>query len=183
MRIAISGSHRVGKTTLVERVAERLPGHAIVDEPYYLLEDDGHEAADPPSVEDFEAQLVRSLAVLADAGRDVVFDRCPVDILAYLLEHADAAAFDRDDWLDRIRDAVGALDLLVFVPIEDADRIALTRHDDVAHRRAVHDRLHDLLVDAALGVDVELLTVGGDVQARTDQVIARVAQLTASDRP
>lgn len=68
MRIAVSGSHRVGKTTLIQHVAERLPGYATVDEPYYLLEDEGYELAEQPSLEDFEAQLVRSLAALDDAG-------------------------------------------------------------------------------------------------------------------
>jgi hypothetical protein len=174
VRIAFSGSHRVGKSTLVARVAERLPGYATVDEPYYLLEDDGYEVAEQPSIEDFAAQLERSLAALDDAGPDALFDRCPVDILAYLLEHDDASAFDADDWLDPIRAAVHTLDLIVFVPIEDADRIALAAHDDDAHRLAVHDRLRELLIDDGLGIDVEVLTVGGDVRARTDQVMAQI---------
>jgi hypothetical protein len=174
VRIAFSGSHRVGKTTLVERLAELLPSYATVDEPYYLLEEEGYELAEQPSLEDFEAQLARSLAALDEAGRDVLFDRCPVDVLAYLLEHEDATAFDPDDWLEQIRNAVHTLDLVVFVPIEEADRIALAPHQDVEHRRAVHDRLHDLLIDEAL-VDVEVLTIGGDVRARTDQIMARIA--------
>jgi predicted ATPase len=182
VRIAFTGSHRVGKTTLVARVAERLPGHATVDEPYYLLEDDGHELAEQPSLEDFEAQLKRSLAALDEAGRDVLFDRCPVDILAYLLEHDDADAFDPDDWRAQIRAAVDTLDLLVFVPIEDVDRIALARHDDADHRRAVHARLRDLLIDEALGIDVEVLTVGGDVRARVDQVMAWIGRRAGQSR-
>lgn len=176
MRIAFSGSHRVGKTTLVERIAERLPAYATVDEPYDLLEEDAYEFASPPSLEDFEAQLVRSLAELGDAGSDLLFDRCPVDMLAYLLEHDDATAFEPDLWLDRIRDAVHTLDLVVFVPIEGVDRIALARHEDAEHRRAVNDRLRELLIEEALGVDVEVLTVTGDVRARTDQVMARIGR-------
>src|SRR5689334_13580614 len=177
MRVAFSGSHRVGKTTLVERVAERLPGYATVDEPYYLLEEDGYEAAEVPTLEDFEAQLVRSLAALEDAGDDALFDRCPVDVLAYLLEHEDAQAFDAEEWLERIRRAIETLDLIVLVPIEDMDRIALAPHEDAALRRAVNDRLGELLVEHTLGVDVEVLTVDGDVRARVEQVLARVARL------
>jgi predicted ATPase len=173
VRVAFSGSHRVGKTTLVERVAERLPGYATVDEPYYLLEEDGYEAAEVPTIEDFEAQLVRSLAALDEGGRNVLFDRCPVDVLAYLLEHDDAAAFESEEWLDRIRDAVETLDLIVFVPIEEVDRIALAPHEDAGLRRAVHDRLRDLLIDHA--VAVEILTVAGSVRARVEQVLARLA--------
>jgi hypothetical protein len=175
VRIAFSGSHRVGKTTLIERVAERLPGYATVDEPYYLLEEEGYEFAEQPSLEDFEAQLARSFAALDDAGRDVLFDRCPVDILAYLLEHRDASAFDPDAWLEQIRDAVQTLDLIVLVPIEDRVRFAPVLLERAEHRRAVHARLCDLLLDRALGADVEVVTVGGDVAARTEQDVARSA--------
>ena len=179
MRVAFSGSHRVGKTTLVEHVAGRLPGYTTVDEPYYLLEEDGYESAEAPTIEDFEAQLVCSLAALDDAGGDALFDRCPVDVLAYLVEHDDAAAFDPEAWLEKIRDAVETLDLIVFVPIEEIDRIALAPHEDAAYRRAVNDRLRDLLIDDALGVDVEVLTVTGDVRARTDQVMARIGRIAS----
>jgi hypothetical protein len=153
-----------------------LPGYATVDEPYDLLEEDGYESAEAPTIEDFEAQLVRSLAALDDAGGDVLFDRCPVDVLAYLVEHDDAAAFDPEEWLERIRGAVETLDLIVFVPIEEIDRIALAQHEDAAYRRAVNDRLRDLWIDEALGVDVEVLTVSGDMRARLEQVIARIAR-------
>ncbi len=176
MRIAVTGSHCVGKTTLVESLAARLAGHATVDEPYWQLEADGHEFAQPPSVEDFEAQLARSLAALDEAERDVVFDRCPVDVLAYLLEHEDAAGFDAADWLEPIRAAVATLDLIVLVPIEDADRIAVAGHEDAELRGAVDERLRALLIDDGLAGDVEVVTVTGDVRARTEQVLARVSR-------
>ena len=38
-------------------VADALPDHATVDEPYHLLEEDGYEFAESPSIADFEAQL------------------------------------------------------------------------------------------------------------------------------
>jgi hypothetical protein len=106
-----------------------------------------------------------------------------VDILAYLLEHPDASAFDPDEWLDRIRGAVQTLDLIVFVPIEDSVRIRLASRDDADRRRAVHDRLCDLLLDGQLGIDVEVLTVRGDVQTRTDQIVARCSPATVGNAP
>jgi len=54
MRIAFSGSRRVGKSTLVEAVAERSAGHATVDE--------GHACPEVPALGDFEAQLERRRA-------------------------------------------------------------------------------------------------------------------------
>jgi predicted ATPase len=175
MRIAFSGSHRVGKSTLVEHVADALPRYTSVDEPYYLLEEEGYECSEEPSLEDFEAQLERSLVAIEEGEQNVLFDRCPADILAYLLVHEDGEAFETDVWLDRIRDAVQTLDLIVFVPIEDRDRIALPAHEDGAHRLAVHEKLHELLIDDALGFEVEVLTVEGNVQSRVEQVTRRVA--------
>ena len=174
MRIAFSGTHRVGKSTLVEAVADALPRHTTVDEPYYLLEEEGYECSEPPSLEDFVAQLERSLAALEDGGPDALFDRCPADVLAYLLAHEDAAAFEIDDWTDRVRQAMQTLDLVVFVPIEDPDRIALPAHEDRALRLAVHDQLRDLLVEDVLGFPAEVLAVHGDVRSRVEQVLARI---------
>jgi hypothetical protein len=175
VRIAFCGSHRVGKTTLLESVGERLQGYETVDEPYYLLEEDGHEVAEEPAVEDFVAQLERSVAELEVARRDVLFDRSPIDVLAYLLEHADAEAFDPDAWIEPAREAVASLDLVVFVPIEDPERIAVGRHEDAEQRRAVDERVRRLLIDEGLAGEVEVLTVGGDVPARTEQVLARIS--------
>jgi len=178
VRIAFSGSHQVGKSTLLQHVAVVFPRYTTVDEPYYLLEEDGYECADPPSIDDFQAQLERSLAELEDSQeqgqRDVLFDRSPVDILAYLLAHEDAAGFSPDDWLVRTRHAVRTLDLVVFVPIEESDRIRLPSSQDAGYRLAVHERLHELLVDDAIGCESELLTVHGSVRERVDQVVSRI---------
>ena len=182
MRIAFSGSHRVGKSTLLEHVADALPRYTSVDEPYYLLEEEGYECAEEPSLEDFEAQLERSLVAIEESEQNVLFDRCPADILAYLLAHEDCESFETDAWLDRIRDAIQTLDLVVFVPIEDRDRIALPAHEDGAHRLAVHERLHELLVDDMLGFEVEVLTVEGDVRSRVEQVMRRVDVATKNRR-
>src|SRR5688572_31487159 len=113
MRIAFSGTHRSGKSTLLEQVAERLPGHATVEEPYYLLEEEGYESAEEPSIPDFEAQLERSLSSLEEGRANVLFDRCPADILAYLLAHDESASFDAGEWLERAGDAMRTLDLVV----------------------------------------------------------------------
>ncbi|HWN68249.1 MAG TPA: AAA family ATPase [Haliangium sp.] len=178
MRIAFSGSHRVGKSTLIERIADALPRYTprytIVDEPYCLLEEEGYECSETPSLEDFEAQLERSLVAVEEGEQNVLFDRCPADIFAYLLAHDDASAFEPDDWLERAREAMQTLDFVVFVPIEERDRIALPSHEDGEYRLAVHEKLHDLLVDDALGFGAEVLTVHGDVRARVDQVMARI---------
>jgi len=45
-----------------------LPTYTAIAEPYDLLEEEGHESAEMPSLEDFELQLERSMKSLAEAG-------------------------------------------------------------------------------------------------------------------
>jgi hypothetical protein len=174
VRIAFSGSHRVAKSTLMEHVAIALPAYAVVDEPYYLLEEDGYEASEPPTVEDFVAQLERSLTALEAGDANALFDRCPADILAYLLTHEDAATFDADAWAERTRRAMQTLDLVVFVRIENPDRIPLPAHEDRTFRLAVDEKLRDLLLDDPFGFETETMPVHGDLRARAAQVMRRV---------
>jgi hypothetical protein len=172
MRVAFSGSHRVGKTTLIGALAERLPAYAVVEEPYWLLEEEGYELSDPPSSEDYERQLRRSIEAIADAPRDALVDRCPLDFLAYLQAIDDE--LDVDDWVDDVRDSIALLDLVVVIPIEIPDRIAVAAHEDRRLRRRVDERLRTLALDDPFGFDVETLEVGGDLDARVRQVVRAI---------
>jgi len=175
MRIAISGSHRTGKSTLLAELSSRLPAYETVDEPYHSMEEEGYEFSHPPSLEDFAAQLERSLAELAQDGEDLLFDRCPLDFLAYIVAHEDADDFDFDEWLPRVERAVKTLDLVVFVPIEARDRITYARSDDVGASRAlVDEKLRDLLLEDPYELGIEVLEVEGELEARTRAVLRRV---------
>lgn len=165
MRVAFSGTHHVGKSTLIERLAVSLPGHDLVDEPYRLLEDEGHLFSHPPTQEDFEVQLERSLAEIEASGPDLLLDRSPLDFVAYLL----AEGHDPGTWLDRAARDMARLDLVVFVPIETPDRIVLPLGEDRGQRAAVDAELARLLFEEDLAPKV--LTVHGDVGARVQQVL------------
>jgi predicted ATPase len=175
VRIAISGTHRSGKTTLLEELSAALPKYATVDEPYHVMEEDGYEFADPPSLDDFQAQLEYSIEALNDSETNVLFDRCPADFLAYLASNVDADEFDLSDWLPRVQEAVETLDLIVFVPIEARDRIASVSSDhDPKLRRKVDERLREILLDNALGLDAEVIEVEGSVSQRVQMVLKRI---------
>ncbi|MCP3144046.1 AAA family ATPase [Pyxidicoccus xibeiensis] len=174
MRIAFSGSHRCGKSTLIADVEERLDGYRVVDEPYLLLEEEGYEFAHPPSMEDFVEQLRCALALADEEGTDLLLDRCPVDFLGYLLAHPDAESFELEEWMDRVRSAVQRLDLIVFVPIEEPDRIRLPRSEDADMRSEVDARLKWLLLEDPYQLGVEVLTVEGRRPERVEQVLRQV---------
>lgn len=171
MRIAVSGSHLVGKTTLVEALAETLPGYEQVPEPYDLLEENGHAFGEMPSIEDFELQLERSFECVQESGANTIFDRCALDILGYLTTHRDAGAFRLEDWIPRVRESVAELDVIVFVPIEVPDRISVPPSD--ARLRAEVDAvLRDIILDDAHGLGFDVTATNGTVTARVRQVVA-----------
>jgi predicted ATPase len=175
MRIAVSGTHRSGKSTLLEELSSALPKCDTVAEPYEMLSEDGYEFADPPIREDFEAQLEHAIETLNEAGPEVLFDRCPIDFLAYIQSIEDGDACDLDDWLPAVREAVERLDLIVFVPLEESDRI---RHRDVDHdpalRRTVDAKLREMLLEDSLGFGATTIEVHGSVAQRATQVLERI---------
>ena len=174
MRIAISGAHRTGKTTLVEELRRVLRTYVAIDEPYYILEDEGHEFAEMPSLEDFELQLERSIESIVEAEEDEIFDRCPADILAYLLTHRESEGFDLEHWLPRVRNAMQQLDLIVFVPVEDPDRVTALEPDQAELRRRVGEELRDVVLADRWAFGVETLEVTGTPRERVRQVLQRV---------
>jgi hypothetical protein len=172
MRIAVSGAHRTGKTTLVDELLRGLASYVGVAEPYHLLEEEGHEFAEMPCLEDFELQLARSIQCIAEADADSIFDRCPADILAYLVTHAECEAFDVEHWLPRARRAMEQLDLIVFVPIED--RVVVADSDHAELRSRVDEELRRIVVEDRWEFGVETLEVTGSARERAGQVLARV---------
>ncbi len=115
MRVGISGTHGTGKTTLAAALCARLPGHVVADEPYYLLEEQGYEFGFPPSPEDYRALLACSLRSLSSPSPGTVFDRTPLDYLAYLAAAGADPAAEADQ--AALRAAFARLDLLVLTPI------------------------------------------------------------------
>jgi predicted ATPase len=177
MRIAISGSHATGKSTLVAELARRVAGLTVIDEPYYLLEEEGHAFATPPITEDFVALAERSIVLLTrEHPGPVVFDRSPADYLAYLTARRDAES--ARDLTIAVDTALKTLDLVIFVPIEHPDRI--TGAEAPRLRRRVDEVLRAMLVDDAWAFDVPVLEVRGTVVDRAAQVEARVTPLLRS---
>jgi len=179
VRVAFSGSHRTGKTTLLEAVAAHLVTYQTVAEPYWQLEEEGYEFLDPPTMEDFERQLRRSIDAIAELRADTLFDRCPLDFVAYLREIA-PDDFDLENWMSEIRTAMASLELVVVVPIEALDRIALSSEHDRRLRRNVDAAIRELVVDDPFELGVPMVEVRGSLDQRVEQVL--LALRSTADR-
>lgn len=172
MRIGISGTHGTGKTTLAEALCARLPGHVTAEEPYYLLAEDEYEFAFPPSVENYRAMLERSIGSLTSPLSLVVFDRTPLDYLAYLAATGADPSGEADG--ATLRAAFARLDLLVIAPITPETERILPRAELPTLRSEMNEALLELARDDPLNAwgDIPLLELGGPLDGRVAAVLA-----------
>jgi hypothetical protein len=178
MRVGISGTHGTGKTTLAQALCARLPGHEAADEPYYLLEEQGYEFGFPPSLEDYRALLACSVRTLTSLTvlPGVVFDRTPLDYLAYMA--ATGAEPTTEAGAAPLRPAFASLDLLVITPITPETEQILPAAEMPGLRLEMNDALLDLVYDDPLNAwrDIPVLELGGPLDGRLHAVLAALDQ-------
>lgn len=148
MRIAVSGTHGVGKSTLIDEFLQQHPEFVHEPEPYtVLVEDLGEEFSAEPCVEDFRRQLEFNIERLDQHTPDenVIYERCPLDFFAYIyvLNSETAEAFQQ-----RVSEAMQHLDLVVYLPL-DRDHGS----DDYPKlQRTVDRRLNSIFREEAFGI-------------------------------
>lgn len=171
MRIAFTGSHRVGKTTLAEEIAESLPDYEFINEPYLQLEEEGYLFSEIPTQEDYIEQFNFSVEQLQNSDDNVIFDRCPLDLLAYV--YAISKKKNISAFYDEMTTAIAEIDLLVFVPIEKVDLISCQESDLPNLRHEVNDILEDWIGE----VSNEILEVSGTLENRKKQILDKITNM------
>jgi hypothetical protein len=153
-----------------------LDNYEVVPEAYSDLVDEGHPFSYPPALEDFELQLVRSIKNLStNTSRNVLFDRCPADYLAYLAswkaggDNAVATSFPA------AAAAIGTLELVIFVPIEHPDRVDFSEAELPRLRQKVDLKLREILIEDLWGFGVNVLEVRGATSDRVSQVLKYIS--------
>ena len=131
MRIAISGSHSLGKSTVVNDWVARHPLVNREEEPYRAL---GLHGPYEILFRDASTRLHNGIQLYYSISRvhrygssadDVIFDRAPVDYLAYSQYTADTGCTDIDDafvasMVPAVAESLDHLDILAFVPKSEA---------------------------------------------------------------
>ncbi|RDI07016.1 ATP-binding protein [Flavobacterium sp. AG291] len=169
MKIAITGAHGVGKTTLAEKLLEHLPVYDLRPEPYYELQELGYEFSETPNTDDFAEQLNYSIKQITASSDNVIFDRCPVDIMAYL--EALNGIHYINTMYDKAESAMEDIDLIIFVPIEEPDIITYQKSDYPELRDAVNEILKESVYDFG----IEVIEVKGSLDQRVRQVRAKIS--------
>lgn len=129
MRIAISGSHSLGKSTLVWDWVKRHPEYTREEEPFRALDSEMYDIR----FRQESNRLHNGIQMYYNASRVnlyssindcVIFDRAPIDYIAYSQYTADKQTTDIDNafveaMVPRVRETLQRLDLVVFVPMTD----------------------------------------------------------------
>lgn len=175
MRIAVSGTHNTGKSSLVAALGACLPHYVVVAEPYEILEERGYVFGHPSSVEDYVVQLRQSLASLRRRSPNVVFDRQPLDFLGYIEASAGAERFDLEAWREPIARAMRRLDLVILLRA-DPRHDPVWGHEDAAFRLAVDDALREIVGGDCYELcdGVEVLVLEGAWDSRVGKVLERI---------
>lgn len=164
MKVAITGAHRVGKTTLIEKLLESLPDYEYIQEPYYEMEESGHLFSDTPTIDDYLAQLKHSINQISKNDGNIIFDRCPIDIMAYIEA---IGGYDIQSLYLNVEDIMKQIDLLVFIPIEIPDLIGCSDSELPELRFRVNEILNDWVWD----FDMETIEVNGTPSDRLNQIM------------
>ncbi|TMJ22343.1 MAG: hypothetical protein E6G95_20905 [Alphaproteobacteria bacterium] len=187
MRIAVSGTHSVGKSTLVADIHSQFGEFIHEEEPYRALRD-----VYPIKFGRDSTRYCNGIQCFYSVSRvqqyrssqdHVIFDRCPVDYIAYSIYTAHHRQTDLDmafveSLVRPVRDSLKFLDLVVFVPMSREHPMHLEddgiRPIDKEYRRAVDrefKRLYrDGLYDLLCGQGPQLVEVNGSREARIDQL-------------
>lgn len=184
MRLAITGTHRNGKTTLAEAAGLLLPRFAVEPEPYEQLLESGDEFLDDGGPESFLVQLrhlVGRLAVTRPTD-DVIFDRSPLDFVAYIMA-SDELQLGRTRGsiepgvLELASAGLASLELIAFLP--------LRREAGPSHRRSLRRLADGHLRDIVLSDSLGLLAApdAPAVMQLTGSTARRVAELIAAVEP
>ena len=130
MRIAISGSHSLGKSTVVNDWVAKHPQFIREEEPYRVL---GLYGPYEILFRESSTKLHNGIQLYYNISRiqrycectdDVIFDRAPVDYIAYSQYTANQGRTDIDDafvasMVPVVRESLSRLDILAFVPKSD----------------------------------------------------------------
>ncbi len=202
MRIAISGSHSLGKSTVVNDWVASQPGFLREEEPYRAL-----GLLGPYEIKFREAstRLQNGIQMYYNISRihrysstsdDVIFDRAPVDYLAYSQYTANQATTDIDDafvasMVPAVRESLDHLDILAFVPKSEAWPVAMEedgiRPVDHAYRDDVDAIFKEIYRDGRFDVmprahAPRLIELVGPAEQRLDQLTHAIRALQQESR-
>jgi AAA domain len=188
MRVAVSGTHGCGKSTFIDHFLIAHPAFAHEPEPYTVLQEDyGEIFAAEPSADDFYRQLEFNINRLRScrSNERVIYERCPIDFLAYLLALDDlrrdkVASLLVESSLDMVKEGLELLDLIIFLPLDDMYGNGRSDSEDQELRIAVDDRLVGILRDDDFNLFTTRRPLIQEVRGSTVQRLLKIESVLES---
>ena len=166
MRIAVTGTHQVGKTTFIQFLEDRMDGYQIFQEPYHILEEQGVLFSEEPTVDDFLLQLEYSIKLMEERYQSVIFDRSPLDFLAYL--QSLGGEYHVTNHYEEVINCMSSLDLLIFIRVGDPDIMDSGAVDFPALR----DQVDALLGEWVQDFDGEVIELSMPLQVADENILS-----------
>jgi hypothetical protein len=188
MRVAVSGSHSTGKSTLIAAFLARRPEYSHEPEAYEEMGDDvALLASEGPDIEGLATLLVHTVSTVGchGPGAAVIFERSPVDYLAYAAATRSIPRAERYDFMRTyvpiVRTAVCNLDLIALLPAARRGPVASRPDEDARFRMRVDEELRRALIDD----DYDLFTAGPaprvvELSAVPDRQLSELIRHTAN---
>lgn len=195
MRILISGSHSLGKSTIVADFVQTYSNYIHEEEPYRVLRR-FHNIQFAKKATCFcnSLQMYYAISRLQQyrSSKDcVIFDRAPVDYLPYsmypaLYGESDITDAYVENLVEPIRESLCFADLVVFVPITNKHIVELEddgiRPIDIEYRKSVdtffkqiyREQLYDIMPKVN---PPRLIELWGDRQARVTKLANVIAEM------
>jgi len=148
VRIAVSGTHCTGKSTLIDEFLRVHRDFVHEPEPYtVLVEEFGEEFSAEPCVEDFMRQLEFNIDRLKqhERGERVIYERCPIDFLAYV-----ECVSPTTPILSEVLENMQRLEMILYLPIDNT--IDAGDEEFPKLRKAVDRRLSEIYNEDDLGI-------------------------------
>jgi hypothetical protein len=186
MRFAVAGSHGTGKSTVIAAFLARRPDYLHEPEAFETLGDDVDlDESGEPTADGLRALLEYTLSAIESRAADarVVFERSPVDYLAY-------AAASRGPWqragvaeflsahVPRVKASLRRLDLIAYVPVSAGGLAGRPGEDDAFRRRVDRCLRRALLEDAYALLDDTGAPAVVELPPQPERQLAELIRLT-----
>ena len=133
MRVCVTGADGLGKTTLINQIVENWP---VYKSPGYTFHDSIKDLRDGKFTKHKQKNIINNMFdTYKQYGKkdSVIYDRGPIDCLAYTLYGLNDSSSDIDeqfiDWIsDQVKNALRMIDLILFVPITKSDPLDLEQN-------------------------------------------------------
>ncbi len=184
MRVAVSGSHNVGKSTLIAAFLSRHPLYGHEPEAFEVLADDVDlTESGVPTPDGLRILLEYTVSAVEAHSPEarVVFERSPVDYLAYAA--ASGSAWEPNEkqrflatHTPIVHASIRHLDLVAYLPLTDTG-VGRRRGEDKRFRQEVDVWLRRVLLDDVYELFAEPSPRVVALPATTDRQLAELSRL------